>query len=79
MCLAIPGEVLSIDNGTAQVSINGAICEAGLALSEDVAVGDYVIVHAGFILQKLTEAEAREDLDAIRSALGPEIESLEHS
>jgi len=71
MCLAIPGEVVSIKDGIAKVSINGAVCEAGLALAEDIRVGDYVIVHAGFILQKLTPAEAEEDLEAIRIAVSP--------
>jgi len=68
MCLAIPGEVLSLEGDTARVSINGVICEAGLALAEEVAVGDFVIVHAGFILQKLSSQEAEEELSAIRAA-----------
>ncbi len=69
MCLAIPGKVLSLDGDTARVSINGVICEAGLALAEEIAVGDFVIVHAGFILQKLSSEEAEEELEAIRAAL----------
>jgi len=69
MCLAIPGKVLSLDVDTARVSINGVICEAGLALAEKIAVGDFVIVHAGFILQKLSSEEAEEELEAIRAAL----------
>ena len=74
MCLAIPGEVLSLDGDTARVSINGVICDAGLALAEEIAVGDFVIVHAGFILQKLSPAEAEEELSAIRAAfVDPEL------
>ena len=69
MCLAIPGEVLSVEGEVARVSINGVICEAGLALAERVAVGDYVIVHAGFILQKLSPREAAEELATIRAAI----------
>jgi hydrogenase expression/formation protein HypC len=68
MCLAIPGKVLSLDGDTARVSINGVICEAGRALAEEITVGDYVIVHAGFILQKLSSEEAEEELSAIRAA-----------
>ena len=68
MCLAIPGEVLSLDGDIARVSVNGVICEAGLALAEKIAVGDFVIVHAGFILQKLSPQEAEEGLTAIRAA-----------
>ena len=69
MCLAIPGEVLSIEGEIAKVSVNGVICEAGLAISEEIAIGDYVIVHAGFVLQKLSPQEAEEELSAIRAAM----------
>ncbi|MEE8441930.1 MAG: HypC/HybG/HupF family hydrogenase formation chaperone [Spirochaetia bacterium] len=68
MCLAIPGQVLSLDRDVARVSVNGVIYEAGLALAEDIAVGDFVIVHAGYILQKLSLEEAEEELSAIRAA-----------
>ena len=73
MCLAIPGKVVSLDGDTAQVSINGVLTEAGLAISDSVQVGDYVIVHAGFVLQKLSTEEAEQEIEAIREALaGPE-------
>ncbi len=65
MCLAVPGKVISIAGETARVSMNGVLYDASLAVAEDVQVGDYVIVHAGFILQKLDEEEAREELEAI--------------
>lgn len=68
MCLAIPGKVLSVDGTLARVSVNGVECEAGLALSEEISVGDYVIVHAGFVLQRLSREEAEEELSAIREA-----------
>ena len=68
MCLAIPGKVLSLEGDIARVSINGVICGAGLALAEEITVGDFVIVHAGFILQKLSSEEAEEELSAIRAA-----------
>jgi len=44
----------------ARVSFNGIVKEASLACVADVAVGDYVLVHVGFALQKLDEAEALE-------------------
>lgn len=68
MCLAIPGKVLSIDGSVAKVSVNGVECEAGLALSEEISEGDFVIVHAGFVLQRLSREEAEEELTAIREA-----------
>ena len=72
MCLAIPGRVIEISGETAKVSIEGLVVEAGIAIAEDIAVGDYVVVHAGFILQKMSDAEAEEELDIIRTyAIGP--------
>jgi hydrogenase expression/formation protein HypC len=73
MCLAIPGEVIEITETGARVSIEGLVVEADLALSEKIEVGDYVIVHAGFILQKMSREEAAEELEIIRTfASGPE-------
>ena len=72
MCLAIPGRVIEISGETAKVSIEGLVVEAGIAIAEDIAVGDYVVVHAGFILKKMRDAEAEEELDIIRTyAIGP--------
>jgi hydrogenase expression/formation protein HypC len=59
MCLAIPGRVEQIvDDDTASVSFGGTCRRVSLALVDDVAVGDYVIVHVGFALQKLDADEA---------------------
>ena len=63
MCLAIPvcvEELLSGDS--AIVNLGGVRKEISLALVEDVAVGDYVIVHVGFALQKLDPEEAAHTL-----------------
>lgn len=63
MCLAIPvcvEELLSGDS--AIVNLGGVRKEISLALVEDVAVGDYVIVHVGFALQKLDPEEAAQTL-----------------
>ena len=59
MCLAIPARVeqLTPDNN-AIVSLGGVKKEISLALLDGAAVGDYVIVHAGYALQKLDEEEA---------------------
>lgn len=62
MCLAVPGEVLSIEGQLAKVSISGVVYEAGLHLLEDVKVGDYVIVHSGYALEKLDPEEAARTL-----------------
>lgn len=63
MCLAIPAlveQLLAADG--AIVNLGGVRKEISLALVEDVAVGDYVIVHVGFALQKLDPEEAAQTL-----------------
>jgi len=63
MCLAIPARVESlIDTGNAVVDFGGVRKEISLALVEHVAVGDYVIVHVGYALQKLDPEEAERTL-----------------
>ena len=66
MCLAVPGRVLSITevDGTsmAQVDFGGARKDVCLEYVPDVAVGEYVIVHVGFAIQRLDEASAQETL-----------------
>ncbi len=66
MCLSIPAQVISIEGDVAQASVGGTIVTAGLQLVEDVKVGDYVLIHTGFALQKISEEEARETLQTIR-------------
>lgn len=67
MCLSIPGKIISIENEIARVSIGGSEVEAGLQLLDDVKVGEYVLVHSGFALQRISEEEAQETLDLIRA------------
>ena len=63
MCLAIPACVEQLISGdSAIVNLGGVRKEISLALLEDVAVGDYVIVHVGFALQKLDPEEAAQTL-----------------
>ncbi len=66
MCLSIPGKIISIDNETAKVSIGGSLVEAGLQLLDDVRVGEYVLVHSGFALQRISDEEAEKTLDLVR-------------
>jgi len=63
MCLAIPACVEQLIGGdSAIVNLGGVRKEVSLALVEDIAVGDYVIVHVGFALQKLDPEEAAQTL-----------------
>jgi hydrogenase expression/formation protein HypC len=63
MCLAIPAQVVELRDGDiAVVDLAGVRKEISLALVEDVAVGDYVIVHVGYALNKLDPEEAQRTL-----------------
>lgn len=63
MCLAIPARVVEISDGdNAVVNLGGVKKEISLALVEGVAVGDYVIVHVGYALNKLDPEEAEKTL-----------------
>ncbi|MDR2364303.1 MAG: HypC/HybG/HupF family hydrogenase formation chaperone [Zoogloeaceae bacterium] len=67
MCLALPARVARlIPPGNALVTLSGVQCEVSLALVDDVAPGDYVIVHVGYALSKLDPAEAEKTLALIR-------------
>lgn len=59
MCVAVPGKVISIDGKYAKVDFSGNIVEARCGLTE-IKPEDYVLVHAGYIIQKLTKTEAEE-------------------
>lgn len=75
MCLAIPAEVTKLlPDEMAIVSIDGVSKEISVALIEDLAVGDYVIIHVGYALTKIDPDEARRTLELLRelSAEGQE-------
>lgn len=61
MCLAIPMQIEAIDGYTAQCQAKGVGREVSLFLLQDEmpAIGDYVMVHAGYAIQTMTEADAR--------------------
>lgn len=62
MCLSVPAKVIEIKGNMAEVSVGGTIFKAGLQLVEDVEIGDYVLLHTGFAIQKISENEALETL-----------------
>jgi hydrogenase expression/formation protein HypC len=68
MCLAIPSKITKIENEMAVIDVDGVQRQASLLLLADARVGDYVIVHAGFAIQKIDEASARETLRLLREA-----------
>jgi hydrogenase expression/formation protein HypC len=71
MCLAIPGKVESLSGDDpitrmGRINFGGVIKEASLAYVPEVKIGDYVIVHVGFALSKVDEAEARKVFEYLR-------------
>ncbi len=70
MCLAIPSKVVEIKDQVAIVDVQGAQREANLMLMpDDVAIGDYVLVHAGFAIQKVDKAAALDALQLINEMI----------
>jgi hydrogenase expression/formation protein HypC len=69
MCLALPVRVVELAPGdNAIIDLGGIRKQISLALVEDVAVGDYVILHVGYALSKLDPAEAEKALTLFREA-----------
>ncbi|HIH72629.1 MAG: Ni-Fe hydrogenase maturation protein HypC [Thermococcales archaeon 44_46] len=64
MCLAMPAKVVEIKDNVAIVDFGGIRREARIDFVKDVKVGDYVIVHTGFAIEKLDEKTALESLKA---------------
>ncbi len=62
MCLAIPAKVISVEGASALVTIEDVEYKASLLLLTDVQPGDYIMLHAGFAIEKVDAAEAEETL-----------------
>ena len=62
MCLSIPAQIVTIDGDFANVSVNGALFRAGIQLIENPVAGEYILLHAGFAIQKISDEEALETL-----------------
>ena len=82
MCLAVPGKIVAIYNAgglkMAKVDFGGVTREACLEYVPDAQVGDYTVIHVGFAINRLDEAEAQESLALLQEIadledeLGPE-------
>ena len=66
MCLAIPAKVLKIENNLAQVDMAGMKRQADIRMISNLRVGEYVLIHAGFAIEKIGEKEAEETLQLLR-------------
>lgn len=69
MCLAVPSKIVEIENSVATVDVDGVRRDVSLMLLDDVKLGDYVIVHAGFAISKVDEEVARQAIQDIRDML----------
>jgi len=66
MCLGVPAKILKTGDGTAVVELGGVRREISVMLIDDASVGEWVIVHAGFAIEKLSEEEAAVTLALFR-------------
>ena len=66
MCLAIPALVKSIDGYQAEVDIDGVGRKISLQLTPEAEVGDYVLMHTGYAIGVIDEAEAKETLKLLK-------------
>ncbi len=71
MCIAVPGKITSIDEQDVAIVDFGGTTKAALTdLVPDAAVGDYVLVHAGFVINRLSEEDALETLQLFEEYIG---------
>ncbi len=72
MCLAVPGKLIGVDDGgdpalrRGKVDFSGVKKEVSLAFTPEAVAGDYVLVHVGFALSIVDEAEARQTLEDLK-------------
>jgi hydrogenase expression/formation protein HypC len=66
MCLAVPAKVVSIEGSIAQADMMGNMTSADISLLESVSIGEYIMIHAGFAIQKYDESEALATLDILK-------------
>ena len=67
MCLAVPGKVKKISGRTAVIDFSGITRQASIDLTPKVKYGDYVLVHAGFVIQILDKNAAKETIKLFKS------------
>jgi hydrogenase expression/formation protein HypC len=66
MCLGVPARIISIEGSEAKLNLAGNQLKASLDLLTDAKVGDYVLLHAGYAIQKIDEEEAQKTLELIK-------------
>ncbi len=66
MCLSVPGKIVKKKKNMAKVDVGGMFRDISLDLCPEVSVGEYVLIHAGFAIQKVDEKEAEETLAILK-------------
>jgi len=66
MCLAIPAKLIRINEQMGTVDMEGTQRDVSLLLLQDAKIGDYLIIHAGFAIHRVDEAEALASLELLR-------------
>lgn len=66
MCYAIPAKILEIKDNEAKVDYGGVLKKINISLMPDSKVNDYVLVHAGFAIEKVSELSAKETLEILK-------------
>ncbi|MBC8511404.1 MAG: HypC/HybG/HupF family hydrogenase formation chaperone [Dehalococcoidia bacterium] len=69
MCLAVPVQVVSIEGSEAEVEIGGVSRRVSIMLTPEVKVGDYVLLHTGYAINVIDEAEAQETLKLLEEMI----------
>lgn len=78
MCLAVPMKIMAIDGTMATMEVSGITKEASLMMLPEAKVGDYVLIHAGFAIQKVDEDEAQETLRLLAEMVSMEPDPPDH-
>jgi hydrogenase expression/formation protein HypC len=66
MCLAIPVKVVKVKGTLAEVDMSGVKRQADIRFLENVKIGDYILIHAGFAIEKINQKQARETLKLLK-------------
>ena len=74
MCLAVPSKIIEINDSMAKVDVDGVVRDASIMLIDNAKVGEYVIVHAGFAINKLDEKAALQTIEDMRKILAADAE-----
>ncbi|MBP2645010.1 MAG: hybG [Firmicutes bacterium] len=66
MCLAVPAQIIKLQDMLATIEINGVTRQASIMLVPEAKVGDYVLVHAGFAIQLVDQEEAERTMELLK-------------